>query len=228
MLVGGLCAACSPHASLKPTAAATETVSAPRGGQRVVLVHGFAETGRAFAWMKHRLEKMGCECYVPRMKPSDGRGGLANLAHNLKRDIDNRFGADSRISVIAFSMGGIISRYYLQELGGAERCDMLVTLASPHNGTVAAWCYPTLGAGEMRPDSDFLRHLDETEHRLGSMPVVSYRTRFDLIILPSSSSIWNRAENIEVPVLLHPLMLSCNRIIRDIEQRLVALPEERR
>jgi triacylglycerol lipase len=161
---------------------------------------------------------------VPRLTPRDGRGGLANLARQLKDDINARFGPDSRIAVIAFSMGGIVSRYYLQELGGAERCDAFMTISSPHQGTAAAWCYPTQGAMEMRPGSDFLRQLEQSEYRLDGIPVVSYRTRFDLIILPPASSVWARAENIEVPVLLHPLMLSCNRIITDIERRLLALP----
>ena len=222
-LVGGLCAACSPHA---PVRTAQAPAAGPQRPRQVVLVHGFAENGTAFAWMKRRLNKKGFDCIVPKLTPRDGRGGLANLARQLRADIDGRFGPDSRIAVVGFSMGGIVSRYYLQELGGAERCDAFFTISSPHQGTAAAWCYPTLGAMEMRPGSDFLRHLEETEQRLGGMPVVSYRTRFDLIILPPASSVWSRAENIEVPVLLHPLMLSCNRIITDIERRLLALPED--
>jgi triacylglycerol lipase len=222
VLFGGLCAACSPHAQVSTAGA---PANAPTRTRQVVLVHGFAENGSSFAWMKRRLGKQGFDCLVPRLTPRDGRGGLANLARQLKEDIDERFGPDSRIAVIAFSMGGIVSRYYLQELGGAERCDAFVTISSPHQGTAAAWCYPTQGAMEMRPGSDFLRQLEQTEHRLDGIPVVSYRTRFDLIILPPASSVWSRAENIEVPVLLHPLMLSCNRVITDIERRLLALPQ---
>jgi hypothetical protein len=51
------------------------------------------------------------------------------------------------------------------------------------------------------------------------MPVVSYRTPMDLIILPADSSIWKRAENLEFPVLLHPLMLDAKPVIQDIERR---------
>jgi hypothetical protein len=53
------------------------------------------------------------------------------------------------------------------------------------------------------------------------MPVVSYRTRLDLIIVPPASSVWDRAENLEYPVVLHPLMLSSWRVIGDIERRLM-------
>jgi triacylglycerol lipase len=72
----------------------------------------------------------------------------------------------------------------------------------------------------MRPGSEFLTDLDETAHTLGKMPVVSYRTPLDLIILPASSSIWERAENFDFPVLLHPLMLSSPRVLADLEKRL--------
>lgn len=192
--------------------------------KQAVLVHGFGETGSAFGMLKKRLEQHGIRCFVPRLKPSDGRGGLAKIAVGLKRDIDQEFGPDSHFALVSFSMGGIVSRYYLQELGGAARCDSLITISSPHHGTQVARLYPTQGAAEMRPDSRFLAKLHASEGRLGGMPVVSYRTPMDLVIVPPSSSIWERAENLEVPVILHPLMLSSPRVIADIEQRLIQAP----
>jgi triacylglycerol lipase len=116
-------------------------------------------------------------------------------------------------------MGGLVSRHYLQELGGAGRCERFFTISSPHNGTQAAWCYPGEGARQMRPGSEFLERLSRSESKLGDMPVVSYRTPMDLIILPADSSVWERAENLEFPVLLHPLMLDARPVIQDIERR---------
>ena len=187
---------------------------------RVVLVHGFLENGFAFNTLRKRLERQGYECLVPRLTPSDGRGGLEALAEGLKRDIDSAFGPNEPIRVVGFSMGGVVSRYYLQKLGGAVRCEKFFTISSPHNGTHAAWFYPSKGVQQMRPGSEFLTDLDETAHTLGKMPVVSYRTPLDLIILPASSSIWERAENFDFPVLLHPLMLSSPRVLADLEKRL--------
>lgn len=190
--------------------------------RHVVLVHGFLETGNAFNFMKRKLEKQGFICHIPKLRPSDGRGGLERLAQGLKNDINQTLGPDQDFSIIAFSMGGLVSRHYLQELGGAPRCRHLFTISSPHHGTRAAWLYPTLGASQMRPGSEFLATLDRSEHRLGSMPVVSYRTPLDLIILPATSSVWDRAENIEHPALLHPLMVTSGTVIRDISRRLSA------
>lgn len=189
--------------------------------RRVVLVHGFLETGSAFTLMRKRLQAKGCECLVVKLKPNDGRGGLSKIAEGLQRDIDTAFGPKERITVIGFSMGGIVSREYLQNLGGAKRCDKFFTISSPHHGTLAAWLYPTQGVEEMRPGSPFLKHLAATESHLGDMPVVSYRTPFDLIIVPADSSVWDRAENISHPALMHPFMVTSHTVLSDIERRLM-------
>jgi triacylglycerol lipase len=123
---------------LAGTSCTVNPPAAPPRVKRVVLVHGFLETGSAFKTLKKRLEKRGFECYVPRLKPSDGRGGLENVAARLKQDIDTKFGPKEPINVVAFSMGGIVSREYLQHLGGAARCENFVTISSPHHGTKAA------------------------------------------------------------------------------------------
>lgn len=188
---------------------------------RVVLVHGFLENGTAFQTLRKRLEQQNIQCLVPKMRPSDGRGGLEGLAQRLKQDIEAAYGTEQPISIVAFSMGGLVSRYYLQNLDGAARCDKLFTISSPHQGTGAAWCYPTKGAEQMRPGSQFLADLDKTQSKLGEMPVVSYRTPMDLIILPPTHSVWERAENLEFNVILHPLMLSSDAVLSDIERRLL-------
>ncbi len=203
-----------------PSCAGNSQPTPPPKVRRVVLVHGILETGTAFKTLKSRLEKRGFECYVPKLLHTDGRGGLEKLAVHLKQDIDAKFGTTEPIHVIAFSMGGIVSRYYLQDLGGAQRCRNFITISSPHHGTTVAWLYPTKGAAQMRPGSPFLNDLNATSDRLGKIPVTSYRTPMDLMILPPKSSVWDRAENLEFPVLAHPFMLTSNRVISDIEQRL--------
>ena len=200
---------------------ALPTVAQPPANQRVVLVHGFMETGSTFKMLRQRLEKRNVEVLVAKLKHNDGRGGLENLATHLKQDIDREFGPKAPISIVAFSMGGLVSREYLQNQGGAARCENLITVSSPHNGTKAAFCYPTVGVRQMRPGSDFLINLHKTQDKLGKMPVASYRTPLDLVILPPSSSVWDRAENQEYPVILHPMMLTSTRVLDDIERRLV-------
>ena len=224
-LLAGLAATLGTHArELRPARFANDQTTlhpaeTTRIG-RVVLVHGFLETGHNFRQLRQRLQRRGFECLVPRLRPCDGRGGLEPLAGGLKRDIDAAFGPHEAISLVGFSMGGLVSRHYLQELGGATRCRQFITVSSPHNGTHTAWLYPSMGARQMRPGSDFLQELAHGEHRLGGMPVVSYRTPLDLMILPATSSHWQLAENLSFPVALHPQMLHAPRVLEDIERRL--------
>lgn len=224
MFAGLLAALPVPAREFRPIRAAFEIPTrhpalSPFTG-RVVLVHGFFETGGNFDMLRKRLQKQGYECLVPRLRPGDGRGGLENVAEGLKRDIDDAFGTEEPISIIAFSMGGLVSRHYLQDLGGASRCLQLITVSSPHHGTRAAWLYPTKGAEQMRPGSEFLAKLAASDAMLGDMPVTSYRTPMDLVILPPASSVWKRAENLDFPVPMHHLMLSSGAVLRDIESRL--------
>ncbi|QTN32581.1 alpha/beta fold hydrolase [Akkermansiaceae bacterium] len=188
---------------------------------KVVLVHGILEDGKAFDPLKKRLETHGIRCLVPQLKPNDGRNGLEHLAADLKADIEKEFGTEEKFALVAFSMGGLVSRHYLQQLGGAERCEAFITISSPHHGTNMAYVFPGKGARQMQPGSEFLRGLEETESALGDMPVVSYRTPMDLIILPTSSSVWKRAENKSFRVALHPLMLHTPSVLDDIERQLV-------
>jgi triacylglycerol lipase len=193
-----------------------------QAGIKVVLVHGFLDTGWVYRRMRLRLERQGAVCFVPRLRPNDGRGGLARLAANLKRDIDATFGPDEKVRIVAFSMGGLVSRHYLQVLGGAVRCEKLLTISSPHHGTRSAWFYPTQGARDMRPGSAFLRRLQSTEETLRGVQLVSYHTPMDLMILPATSSVWAPALNLDFPVLLHPLMLSDEDVLSDVERRVMS------
>ena len=63
----------------------------------------------------------------------------------------------------------------------------------------------------------------QSEGRLGRMPVTSFRTPYDLVIVPSTSSVWDRAENAEFPVLAHPLMTRANQVVSAVEERIFGL-----
>ncbi len=187
----------------------------------VVMVHGLFETGYSFRTMRNRLQERNVRCFIARLKPSDARCGVDTLAAELKQQIDDEFGKVARISIIGFSMGGLVSRYYLQELGGAKRCDRLITISSPHQGSRLAHCLWGKGGRQMQPDSDFIKTLAASEEKLGNMPVSSLRTPLDVIILPSTRSIWPRAENRSYIVTMHPMMLSNHRVLQDVEQQLL-------
>jgi triacylglycerol lipase len=195
---------------------ASSSMAASVESNRIVMVHGIFQRGYSFKPMKKKLESMGYDCLVPSLKPCDARSGIETLATQLQREIEAKWGKDADFHVIAHSMGGLVSRYYLQELGGYRHCHTLVTLATPHHGTKAAYCYLGKGAWQMRPNSAFLQQLDASSHRLKHMRLLSYRTPLDLIILPSTSSHWEMADNRRVWALAHPLVMHMPKVQREI------------
>ncbi|PPD49267.1 MAG: lipase [Methylobacter sp.] len=180
-----------------------------------VLVHGINDTNRKFKTMQTAFENGGHRCIVPSLTPKNGSKGLEFLARQLSDIIDAEVGV-APFCLVGFSMGGLISRYYLQELGGHKKASHFFSISAPHHGSVLAYLSGNLGAKQMRPNSVFLQSLWQSSARLQNVACYSYWTPFDLMILPAASSVWAQAVNIKVYALCHPLMAADRRVIADI------------
>jgi triacylglycerol lipase len=189
---------------------------------RVVLVHGIFDTGSKFKSLQPYLEARGHTCLAPSLTPNDGRDGLPALAQQLKHRIDAAFGPDAPFALVGFSMGGLVSRWYLQELNGHARVDRFAAISAPMQGTIWAYGYPGEGAMQMRPRSDFLARLGATVHRLDRMELLAYWTPFDAVIIPQDSADWQLADSRRIPALCHPCMLWHPELMADLAERLAA------
>jgi pimeloyl-ACP methyl ester carboxylesterase len=77
--------------------------------------------------------------------PYDWRRDNRANARILKRLLDERLktwrereNKDAKVILLAHSMGGLISRYYLEVLGGWEDCRALFTFGTPYRGSLNA------------------------------------------------------------------------------------------
>ena len=182
-----------------------------------VLVHGIWERGTlSFAMLRGELESRGVKVLTPDLRPATAHNGLTPLARQLKQEIEDTFGPDQEFLMLGFSMGGLVGRLYLQDMGGAERCQTFITVSSPHHGTEMAHLHPGKGAAEMRPGSVFLSDLEKNAVKLRDIPVISYHTPHDLVIVPFESSIWSLAENVEIHCPLHGLMCQTPSLLEDV------------
>ncbi|HBQ99178.1 MULTISPECIES: alpha/beta fold hydrolase [unclassified Roseofilum] len=186
----------------------------------VLLIHGIDDTGAVFRKMAVVLEGQGWLTHALDLVPNNGQVGLDRLAEQIQGYIERTFSQDTRFDIVAFSMGGIISRYYLQRLGGLERCDRFITLSSPHHGSLMSYVRQNPGCVQMRPNSQFLQDLNRDFDQLNSVQFTSIWTPNDLMILPAKSSNVPVGKNITVPVLIHPWMLTDDRIIELVGQYL--------
>jgi len=192
----------------------TPTTITPKN-QKVILVHGIFRSGKNMRPVQRELERHGYECICPSLYPADASDGLEPLAKQLKQSIDEH--VDGPFHLVGYSMGGIVSRYYLENLGGAEKCLSLTTIASPNNGTSVAMLYPSKGVKQMRRDSAFLTALNQQSLE-ASYKHVTFRTPFDLAILPSRSSELPTAENYKLYSLAHPLTLYSKQLHQNLLQ----------
>lgn len=174
--------------------------------------------------LARHLAAEGHTCLAPNLKPRDARGGIAALAEQLKRSIDEAIPHDADRAIVGYSMGALVSRYHLQELGGAERTKAFFSIAGPHHGTALAHLYPGRGARDMRPRSALLQRLERSTTARAGLLTVCYWTPFDTMILPLSSACLPEAEHVRVLWTLHPIMTFSGQIKRDIARRLASLP----
>lgn len=182
----------------------------------IVLVHGFFSTNKIFFLMKKKFEKNGFTCFAPTLRPINAKYGIENLGEKLKSEIDFHLGDKEEFSLVGFSMGGIVCRYYLQELGGVSRVKNFITISVPHKGTLTAYLFPSKGVRQLRPNSEFLKNLLHNELVLTGLTLYSLRTPFDLMITPSNSSLWEIAHNKKYNSIVHSFMLFNTKLIKDI------------
>ena len=167
---------------------------------KVVLVHGFLDSGRIMGKLARYLSEEGHECLTPSLKPCDGKDGLPKLARELHDFLEKELAEGERFAMAGFSMGSLVSR--------------------PHSGTWMAYFYPSDGVRQMRPGSRFLQDLDASSERLAEIPITCYWTPFDLMIIPAASCRWPMGEEMLIPSLIHRWMVSDRRLHQDISERL--------
>lgn len=205
-----------------PAQAPGVDLASPPDRPPVVLVHGIWKTGAAFDRMSRYLGARGFAVHTLDLVPNDGSALLEQLAAQLAAFVAERLPAGSPFDLVGFSMGGVVSRYYLQRLGGAERVRRFVTISSPHHGTLTAYLSRKAGARQMRPDSPLLADLNADLSALDRVDVTSLWTPLDLMILPPESSHLPLGREVLVAAPLHALMLHDPRSLRAVAEALSA------
>jgi len=194
--------------------ASGDTVPVPI--QPVILVHGFADNSGKMRALAAYLRARGWTVYTPTVSPSWGQVGLDVLARQLAAYIDATLPRGEKFDLVGFSMGALVSRYYLQRMDGARRVTRFVTLGAPHHGSMLAWFIQNDGCRQMRPGSNFLNDLNSDPAAFQTVRLTSIWTPFDLSIIPSVSSEMPQARNCRINVILHPLLVFDRRCLSTV------------
>ena len=195
----------------------------------IIMLHGYLHNRSGFMVMRRNLRRSGFR-FVDTMNYNVIGNDIPRLAKQLAKRVEDDLqatGAD-KVYLIGHSYGGLIARYYIQELGGDQTVHTCVTMGTPHGGTYAAWVGRGRGAKALRPGSEFLLRLNRSARE---MPVrfVSYYSNLDSLVLPANNAkITNpklRAKNILVKDLGHMSLLISRPVIRSVIQ-ILSNPED--
>lgn len=174
----GLCAAA---AAL--SIAATGTAFAQT--EPLVFVHGYSGSNSnwdtmvsrftASGYPSSKLYRFGYNSFVYSNKTSASQ--LSSFVNNVRAN-----NANTRVSVIAHSNGGLVTRWYRVKQGGTAAMRRFVTLGTPHKGTSWAYGCASPACFEMRYGSSFLNDL------AGQGCDRSLWSASDGIVIPASSA----------------------------------------
>jgi triacylglycerol lipase len=186
----------------------------------VILVHGFADTGRIFNRLSASLSARGHACHAPTLHPRDARLGIADISGKLGAFIRDSLAPADPFALVGFSMGALVARHFLQSRGGVPGCRAFFSIAGPHLGTASAWLYPGAGTRDMRPGSAFLQGLDAGAPALLGLPLYTYRTPLDLMVFSARTTRLPSATEVVTWCPLHSLLPGDPRVMGHIGDEL--------
>lgn len=183
----------------------------------VVLVHGIVDTVAVFNNMSRYLSALGWSVHSLNLSPNNGKVGLDQLAQQVAVYIERNFPASQPLDLLGFSMGGLVTRYYLQRLDGIERVQRYISISAPNNGTLLANFLSLPGIVQMRPNSNFLEDLNhDVVENLGQINYTCMWTPFDAMIVPAQSSRLPIGREVKIPVWIHAWMLRDQRVLKAV------------
>lgn len=174
-----------------PTDGAVADDGAPAEDPRrpVVLVPGWADEGERLTPLAHRLRTSGWDSTaVLTVNFDDPVGSNIDHAEEIRQAVDSLLSlnpAASEVDIVAHSMGGLATRWYMQH-GGADVVRRFVSLAGPHRGTLVSLVAWGQGGVEMKPESPFLAELDSVLPE--GVEGFTIRTELETHIIPQESA----------------------------------------
>ena len=196
-------------------------------GTPILLIHGMVDNRSIFALLSHQLRRRGFGRVIAfNYSPLSGdvRRVASRLA-DLVESICDETGYE-RIHVIGHSMGGVVARYYIQRLGGDERIHTLVTLGTPHHGTLAAHLIPHPLGRQLRPGSEVLTELAEPARGCRTR-ILSIWSDLDQLVMPKTSAALEHPDlavrNVLIRYVGHMSLPVDGRVVHEISATLAQL-----
>lgn len=135
--------------------------------------------------------------------------GYADQIHAAVERLRERSGSP-QVILVCHSMGGIAARAYLRQHGDAG-VSRVITLASPHQGTIFGWLGHGANARQMARGSAYLHTLAGVETLERRRRFVCIATADDNLVVPRSSPLLPDAEHHVIDGVGHLALLEDRR-----------------
>ena len=179
----------------------------------VLLLHGFLCNGRVWNALQRRLHAAGFgPIEAPDLEPL-----LADIEAQARRVAPDLLALQSRcngerVVIVAHSMGGLVARALLRDLG-ADVIRRIVTIASPHHGTALVRGLPWPNTRQMSGASPWLHALNAAQENRFAAPVASIYSLEDNLVAPAGSARLQGAELHALSGVGHLGMLRARRAL---------------
>ena len=216
-LIGGERLALLREVALVPRDLGDVVPEAKPGDDVVVLVHGFLASAGVFRPLRRRLEREA-GARVATFTHAPGVG-IVRIARRLAALVD-RIPEGARITVVGHSLGGVVARWYVQEMGGRARVAQTISLASPFGGIDVP---PYFVGNDLHEQSVLLRRLRDGARRSG-VPHTSIVGEDDTLVVGVDTASLGFGEVLVLPERGHNALLFCEKAAALVIDRVKSLP----
>lgn len=145
---------------------------AREGDDIAILVHGLLATAGVMRPLRDYLERTrdvhtATFTYSPTVGVEEGAHAMSEVVAQLPRGV--------RVHLVGHSLGGLIVRWYVQELGCDPRVVQTISVGTPFRGVRHAKLMPGKAGRDIEIDSEILLRLREGAHR---RPAVAHLSVF--------------------------------------------------
>ncbi len=178
----------------------------------VLLVHGYM-CNRA-SWRHWVLDGLPSAWNVATVNLEPVYAPVEDHAESLHAAVQKLL-ADSgaeRVTLVCHSMGGLVARAYLRAIGH-DLVARVVTIDTPHHGTVFARYAHGANSRQMRPACDYVRGLAEKDE---PVEFICFASQHDNLVVPRDSQVLACAEAIWFEKIGHLAMMASDEVLASL------------